>query len=44
MTYLLCEIVQCVVMTLNPGVGMGIISKLYYIIFVSIYLQFLLHQ
>ena len=36
MTYLLCEISQCVVMTLNPGVGMGIINKFYYIIFISI--------
>ena len=34
--YLLCEISQCVVMTLNPGVGMGIINKFYYIIFISI--------
>ena len=45
MTYLVCEIAQCVVMTLNPG-GMGIINKLYYIIslFQLVYLQFLLHQ
>ena len=35
MTYLLCEISQCVVITLNPGVGMGIINKFYYIIFNS---------
>ena len=30
MTYFLCPISQCVVMTLNPGVEMGIINKLYY--------------